>query len=146
MKNSKRRFKLINPAFQVPFLLFFTSAFLLNFVAFKMVVFFTFKKFSQDLLDAGLTSSSVVFDFLRTQEANLDTVIYITTFMGTMLTLVGGYYISHRIAGPIYRVSQDLNRMLESNEFKEIRLRKGDCFPELAQVFNQLIQKIKTKH
>lgn len=136
---NQRSIKFINPGFQIPFLMFFTSIFLLNLVILKTFVFFAFKNFSHKLIEAGLPAGSVVFSFLQTQKDEINTAIYITTLIGTLVTIAGGYFISHRIAGPIYRIRKDILQILQSGKKQKIKLRTGDYFPELADAVNELI-------
>jgi hypothetical protein len=65
----------------------------------------------------------------------------------TGILLVGGLYISHRIAGPIYRFQKELQDMSDVSpvELKTIHFRKGDYFPELADTFNHLVEIWKKK-
>lgn len=49
--------------------------------------------------------------------------------------------VTHRIAGPIYRIQQDLTRVLHGEPAKPIHLRHGDEFHELADLLNQVMAK-----
>jgi hypothetical protein len=53
-----------------------------------------------------------------------------------------GLIFTNRVAGPIYRIDIDLKKMMESNEFREIKTRKNDFFPEHLKTINLLIQKL----
>ena len=56
-----------------------------------------------------------------------------------IISVVGIFY-SHRIAGPVYRMEQDLARVLSGEKGVKIRLRKRDKMQSLAQKINQLIE------
>ncbi len=58
---------------------------------------------------------------------------------GITLLLVWGLFMSHRIAGPIYRMVQELERMKEEGRLNRVRFRKGDYFTELGDAFNGVI-------
>jgi methyl-accepting chemotaxis protein len=48
---------------------------------------------------------------------------------------------SHRLTGPIYKITQTLQKAAESGEFPpKISFRRHDAFPELAKAFNQLLE------
>jgi signal transduction histidine kinase len=49
--------------------------------------------------------------------------------------------VTHRIAGPIYRIQQDLTGILQGKPVTPIHLRCGDEFHELADLLNQVIAK-----
>jgi sensor histidine kinase YesM len=50
---------------------------------------------------------------------------------------------SHRIAGPIYRLENTLDRLIRGEDVETIRLRKGDALKELIEKINSLITMVK---
>jgi sensor histidine kinase YesM len=46
---------------------------------------------------------------------------------------------SHRIAGPLYRLEQTLDKIIQGDHAESIQLRKGDELEELAEKINKLI-------
>ena len=59
-----------------------------------------------------------------------------------VLVIVVGIFTTHRIAGPIYRLESDIDRVLSGERGVRARLRRGDAFPDLAEKVNQLIERI----
>jgi hypothetical protein len=51
--------------------------------------------------------------------------------------------LSHRIAGPVYRLEKELDKRLEDKETGPIQLREKDELKILADKINKLIQKTK---
>jgi signal transduction histidine kinase len=49
--------------------------------------------------------------------------------------------LSHRIAGPIYRLEKELDSRLNGKEINPIKLREGDELKALADKINSLIEK-----
>ncbi len=62
--------------------------------------------------------------------------------MGT-LTIIFTLLISHRIAGPLYRLEKDIDAVKNGNLNIEIRVRKDDEFQDLAKSLNQMIKSIR---
>ncbi len=58
-----------------------------------------------------------------------------------VILIVVGIGVTHRIAGPVYRVQRDIDRVLAGEKGVRVRFRKGDSFPELAEKVNQLIER-----
>lgn len=56
-----------------------------------------------------------------------------------LLLMAWGIIVTHRIAGPLYRIEQDLTRVLHAEKISPIKLRNGDEFQELVALINQLI-------
>jgi methyl-accepting chemotaxis protein len=54
-----------------------------------------------------------------------------------------GIVSTHRIAGPVYRVEKEIDRVLAGEKGVRISLRKGDNFPALAEKVNALIERIE---
>ena len=50
---------------------------------------------------------------------------------------------SHRIAGPIYRFEQTLDKLIQGEDVEYIRLRKNDELKGLAAKLNELIRIVK---
>ncbi len=57
-----------------------------------------------------------------------------------ILLIVSGVLLTHRIAGPIFRVLSDIDRVLAGEKGVRVRFRRGDAFPELAEKVNELIE------
>lgn len=58
------------------------------------------------------------------------------------LVVVIGVFVTHRIAGPVYRMESDIDRVLSGENHARVRLRRGDAFPELADKVNELIARL----
>jgi methyl-accepting chemotaxis protein len=59
-----------------------------------------------------------------------------------VLIVVVGIFTSHRIAGPVHRMTEDISRTLSGERGVRVRLRRRDAFPELAEKVNVLLERI----
>ncbi|MGA2975737.1 MAG: hypothetical protein ABSF77_10550 [Spirochaetia bacterium] len=59
-----------------------------------------------------------------------------------ILFIVAGIFLTHRIAGPIYRIEMDIDRVLAGNRGARVHLRKRDAFNDLADKVNTLLERI----
>jgi len=57
-----------------------------------------------------------------------------------ILTIVFTLIISHRIAGPLYRLEKDIAEVNNGNLSMEIRVRKDDELQDLAKSLNQMLK------
>ena len=55
--------------------------------------------------------------------------------------IVVGIFASQRIAGPIYRMEMDIDRVLAGEKGVRVKIRKRDNFPILAEKVNGLIER-----
>ena len=53
-------------------------------------------------------------------------------------------FVSHRIAGPVYRFERSAKVIAEGDLSLRIRLRKGDELQELADAFNQMTESLES--
>lgn len=58
------------------------------------------------------------------------------------LTIIFTLVISHRIAGPLYRLEKDIAEVNKGNLNMEIRVRKDDELQDLAKSLNQMLKLI----
>ena len=59
-----------------------------------------------------------------------------------VLFIVLGVLATHRIAGPVYRIEIDIERVLAGEKGVRVHTREHDAFPELAERVNELIERI----
>lgn len=146
-QNRKKRSILINPKFQ--WTLIGYAAFMATLILLTVYGLFSygFHEFIQLGNQAGLPPEHVYFQFVQMQENSFNRVLFALAIIIGIFLIVGGLYLSHRIAGPIYRMQKELRKMIEENhgELKEIHFRKGDFFPELSATFNEFVEVWKKK-
>jgi methyl-accepting chemotaxis protein len=62
-----------------------------------------------------------------------------------ILLLLWGLVISHRIAGPVYRLEQDLDKIARGDFSLRIRLRRKDELTSIVEGINKVLDKIEGK-
>ena len=67
--------------------------------------------------------------------------IFVRSLLLIFAIAVISVFISHRIAGPIYKFERILEALAAGEKVHEITLRKHDEFYRLAQAINELIRK-----
>ncbi|MBN1405309.1 MAG: hypothetical protein JW946_02180 [Candidatus Omnitrophica bacterium] len=72
------------------------------------------------------------------QKVNL--IIMITIPIALIIIWVIALELSHRIAGPIYRLEKDLDAIIAGTKKGPIQLRKNDLLKELADKINKAIR------
>jgi len=138
----KRRHYFIKKGFQFRFILKFCLIILVG-VIFSTGLLFLF---SQGTLTSSFQQSRLVIK--NTASAILSTVIYtnlITLGLITLATIVVTVFISHKIAGPMFRFEKELKEIGKGDLTKNIRLRKKDQITEIAVSFNETIASLHEK-
>ena len=141
-QNRKKRSLLINPKFQWTLIGYAALVSVLILISIYALFSFGFHQFNQFGSQAGLAPDNIYFQFIEMQQSTFTRVIVAIAIVVTAILLIGGLYISHRIAGPIYRMQKELQDMSEEKpvDLRAIQFRKKDYFPELAETFNHLVE------
>ena len=126
----------INPKFQVKFIAY-TSLVSLGFmvVALGSVNYF-FWEFQQRGLSLGLDENHVFFIFLEQQQRDLNGVLLSLIGVACLGMVLWGMKMSHRIAGPLYRLHTHMRGVAAGEVTHGVKFRKGDFFLELADAYN----------
>ena len=98
-----------------------------------------FYNLAQKAVDKGIPRSHIFFRFVEQQQTTMNLIFLGTAVVIFFGTCIFGLLYSHRIAGPLYRLTQDLKGMTEGKAIRDVRFRKGDFFPEIAEAFNAFI-------
>jgi hypothetical protein len=95
----------------------------------------------------GGIGKSAAYDFLAEIDQKLLVRVFAVLFVTVVAAIMGGVFFLHRVAGPIYRIRLTLKHLAESQiPEKNIRLRHGDFFQEVAVELNRLIEKLRVEH
>jgi len=73
----------------------------------------------------------------------IQTVAIVTILVG-LATIVVTLFVSHKIAGPLYRFKKVMQALAEGNFSSDFRIRHLDQLQDLADAFNTMIVKIRT--
>jgi HAMP domain-containing protein len=90
--------------------------------------------------ERGMASEVVLEHLSFMMEAGSIFVICVTIFLGCLLLL-----LSHRIAGPAYRIRKCMSRLSKGDYSFDVRLRKRDYLKEVADAMNELIASLRER-
>ena len=141
-----RKKYVINPKFQyfmVGFALFQSFVTVGIMYALNRHFFTKFKELGQS---ANIPGNHIYFQFLNEQQNYMEHALLIVGFLiGAWLTF-SVLLLSHRIAGPIYRLTKHMNEISNGKEITDVHFRKKDFFAELAHTFNSMHSRLKSDH
>ncbi len=140
-QKNNRKVYLINPRFQLRFTGVMTG------IAFAAILIFfianTYFFYTLQQLGREAELGPAYFQFLAGQQEKMNWIFLATSVVALLAMLVGGLWLSHRVAGPLYRFTRHLEQVGESGELRTVKFRKGDFFPEIADVFNRYMERLK---
>jgi len=68
---------------------------------------------------------------------------------GSIVSLISGAFLAlflpQKIAGPVYRMEQDLKAVQDGDLEKEVKLREGDPMQGLAETINKTLNSLKAR-
>jgi len=138
----KRKTRLIKKGFQIQFVIKFCLIILTGVIISTALLIF----FSQGTLTSSFQNSRLVIQ--ETGAAILPAVLYtnlITLGLISAITVFVTLFISHKIAGPIYRVEKEMKNIAFGNLSNKISLRKNDQIKEMAESLNQMAESLHEK-
>ena len=91
----------------------------------------------------GLPKNSQFFKFIGHQKNQFTNIFLTTSLLSSLILIIFGILLSHKIAGPVYRMTEDLKTMIKDKKIKEVHFRRGDFFIELTETFNKFLHSYK---
>ncbi len=141
-RDYKRKNYFIKKEFQFKFIIKFCSILLVGIVLSTVLVFL----FSQGTLTSSFDNSRLVIR--NTGDAIMPTLLItnlITLGIITISAIAVTLFVSHRIAGPMFRFEQDIKKIADGDLSVRIHLRQKDQFEEMAKAFNEMASSLHGK-
>ncbi|MEA1969039.1 MAG: methyl-accepting chemotaxis protein [Thermodesulfobacteriota bacterium] len=138
----KRRQVYIDKSFQTRFILKFCVILLIGGCLSIGITYFT----TSDTITSTFSNSRLVIE--NTSTAILPSVIFtnlITTGVVILIAVVVILFVSHKIAGPMYRFDKDIQRISQGDFKNHIHIRNGDQFKVMAASLNRMIDSLQSR-
>lgn len=150
MKVNRRGQFLINPEFQLSLIALISMLAVFIIIIFYGAVWFFFYQLNQKGVDMGLPAQHVYFQFLSSLLMKMNIIMAITFIFVFIAVFIFGLLISHKIAGPMYKLKSTLVRRskLDPNHeemFKDIYFRHGDYFIDVQNAVNDYMANLKKR-
>jgi len=141
-RSYKRSRYFIKKEFQFKFILRFCLLVLMGAIISTGLLFL----FSQGTLTSSFHQSRLVIK--NTGLAILPSVVYtnlITLALITLATIIVTLFVSHKVAGPMFRFEKELKVIGEGDLTKKIMLRKKDQIKDMADCLNNMVASLHGK-
>ena len=140
-KNQRRQY-LVNRPFQLDVIKKFSILATVNIITFYFIIYLFFYNLESKAKMIGLKISHPFLLFLSDQKSLMTMLFIIVAIINVAIIICTGIFISHKVAGPIYRLVKFLNEE-NLDGVKKVSFRKGDYFLELQDAFNNFFQRNK---
>ena len=137
-KQDHRHIMLINPQFQLRFIAYITSFTLIGLAVMYSSNYIFFVKLHSEGKAMGLPPDHMYFEFIQQKKWSL-TFIFLISSVGLFVAIfIAGLYLSHKLAGPVYRIEKWVNEVVSGQTNEKLSFREHDFFPEMAENINKL--------
>ena len=144
MKNQRKlKSLLIDTDYQGKFLIIFGSFGLLQIFLFFFAITTVFREV-KNLMALNLTKEEILSQVLGV-ESSIFLLFGGVYLILTIVFLVFAFRFTHKTAGALYRFKMTFVEMKTSGKLKEIHLRDGDFFKDVAKEFNSFVIDFKSK-
>jgi hypothetical protein len=140
VKTKNRQSYLILPGFQWKMILYAAGLAAFIIVLLYSANLYFFSSLRQEGIAAGLSETHPFFLFLGKQSRFQDIIFLAVAVIVNLAVILGGLWLSNRIAGPIYRIGVCLSQLAEGGPATKISFRKADFFGESVALLNQVVE------
>jgi sensor histidine kinase YesM len=131
----------IYPKFQFQIVAFGLGIGLINLVMTWVAIEIFFRNSAQALLKTGSYRLHFIAEYIAIQKGQMFWV-YAGLFSATLfVSTILGILLSHRAAGPLYRLSKQFESIKNGADPEPIQFRKKDFFQGLANNYNETLKK-----
>lgn len=142
MATYRRRILVINRPFQLRFCVYISAWVAALCFIYPLIVANLFDYFARYMqMDPGHADVGVLFSTRK----SVVTLLIVTEGVFLMLTFLLSVFMSHRIAGPLYKLRKNMDEFSKGNFDRKLAFRKKDYFPELAADFNQMVRNVRER-
>lgn len=140
----KRKY-LINPKFQFRFLFVFMAIILCTQIFTYIQVTGTFHQFYNVIEGQSIPANEPFLVALQAETLHLYVVMASTSVLVLIVAGLVGVVLTHKLAGPLFRLKNQMDQIEAGAEITDVKFRKDDFYPELADSFNRMMSKLMKK-
>lgn len=138
-----RKMYFVNPRLQFQLIL---GANLLALISVALIA--TLNAYSQSHLQSyafalNLAPEHPFSGFLLQQEADFARLCLLIAIVQFVIFNATAIFLSHRIAGPLYRLERHLEAVGEGKAPNDVKFRKGDLYKDLADACNKVMARLR---
>jgi methyl-accepting chemotaxis protein len=138
--NYKRKIFIVNKKYQYRYLFIIISTMLISVASVYFTTFYViWNKVIDEFFFVPEASKKLAEIFVQTSQ-----LLVIPILLLAVIFTVVGIILSHKVAGPIFRVERVAQELSKGNLDIKVKFRKGDELHELADSLNEMIDGIKS--
>lgn len=131
----KRSIFLINPGFQLKFSLIVCFVILIPTLIYPLIIY--------DFFDLIAKNAPDLSEKLLAAQNDLIIYLILIQLVITTIVLVVFIFLTHRVAGPLFKLKKHLTMIREGNPISPLVFRSGDYFHDVAEEVSLFLETIK---
>ncbi len=139
----QRRLLLINKPFQLRFAFYVVSWMIALSVTYPLIIYELFEMMGR-VLSRLSADPSIGLQILSKRQDVFLLLVFLQLAVMSVMFLVS-IFLSHRIAGPIYKLSKSMELARDGKLEGPIYFRKNDHFKEVADLFNSMMARLNER-
>jgi nitrogen fixation/metabolism regulation signal transduction histidine kinase len=139
----KRSIIIINKKFQLKFAFFVCTWIFALSMIYPIIIYNIFEFFTK-ALSQGQTAQ-LTPEKIKDLQTQMIIVLGVLQLIFLAITFIITIFVSHRIAGPLYKLKKSMDEVAKGNRDIRITFRKNDHFKELQDSFNEMVQSLAEK-
>ena len=139
-QSSNRKVLLINPPFQFRFMGWMGGLAIGVVMVMQVAHAWFFHNLRNQAQMAGLPPDHVFYQFVQDRQVEMNIITAVTFVLVVLLVGVVGLVLSHKIAGPMYRLKKHFESTARTGA-RPVKFREGDFFQEVPDAYNQQFSK-----
>lgn len=140
--SEQRRTLLINRPFQIRFSIFVCSWLIPLSLMYPIIIYKFFDIFINYI---AIDSSAQTRAAVESTRQQMFWLLLFLQLIFIFITFVISIFVSHRIAGPLYKLGQFFDAVSRGNLNQDLHFRKKDYFVDLAEEFNLMLKEIRSR-
>ena len=138
----KRANFLINKKFQLKFAFFVCSWIFVLSMIYPIIIYNIFEYF---LKITNSPHAPLTPDKVKAVQSQILMVLGVLQLLFLGITFMLSIFLSHRIAGPLFKLRRSMEEVARGNFDQRITFRKNDHFLEMQETFNDMIQHLSVR-
>jgi methyl-accepting chemotaxis protein len=138
-----RKTYFVNPRLQLPLILGANVLALISALLIATLSFYTQSHLQSYGSTLGLPPGHPFTEFLAQRQAEFDRLCLAVGIAQFAIFNATAIFLSHRIAGPLYRLQRHLEEIAAGKAPTDVKFRKGDFYQQLAEACNKLMARLR---
>lgn len=131
----KRSVFLINPGFQLKFSLIVCFVILIPTLIYPLIIY--------DFFDLLAKNAPEISAKLASVQTDLVIYLFLVQLVITVIVLIVFIFLTHRIAGPMFKLKSHLTKIREGGPISPLTFRTGDYFHDVAEEVSLFLETIQ---